>query len=76
MVDILHGDVPVMLDVLHLLTVSVWLLQSLDNKSCSRRTNRNLKFVPSGIYKHTKKLKLVNLGDNMNTYSSLPILHG
>ena len=33
MVDILHCDVSIMLDILHLLAVSVWLLKSLYNKS-------------------------------------------
>ena len=44
--DVVHGDVAVVLDVLHLLPVPGRLLQSLDDKSCSRWTNRNLKFVP------------------------------
>ena len=38
-VDILHSNVAIVLDILHLLAVSVRLLQGLDNKSCSRGTN-------------------------------------
>ena len=42
MINVLHGDVAVVLDVLHLLTVSVGLLQSLDDKSSCGRTYCNL----------------------------------
>jgi hypothetical protein len=41
-INVLHGDVAVVLDVLHLLTVSVWLLKSLDDKGSCGRTHCNL----------------------------------
>ena len=43
LVDIVHGDVAAVLDVLHLLPVPVWLLKSLDNESCSRGADGNLR---------------------------------
>ena len=42
MVDVLHGDVAVVLDVLHLLTVAVRFLQSLDNHGSGRGTDGDL----------------------------------
>ena len=40
--DVIHGDVSVVLDVLHLLPVSVGLLQGLDQEGSSRGTDSNL----------------------------------
>ena len=42
MVDVLHGDVTVVLDVLHLLAVTVGLLQSLDNQGSGGGADSNL----------------------------------
>merc|ERR1719166_571715 len=40
--DVIHGDVSVVLDVLHLLPVSVGFLESFDDESSGRGTNSNL----------------------------------
>ena len=42
MVDVLHGDVTVVFDVLHLLTVTVRLLQGLDDQSRGRGADSDL----------------------------------
>ena len=42
LVDVVHGDVPVVFDVLHLLTITVRLLQSLDDHSSGRGTDGDL----------------------------------
>ena len=41
-VDVLHGNVAIVLDVLHLLSVSMRFLKSLDYEGGCRWTDRNL----------------------------------
>ena len=43
MVDVVNGDVAVVLDVLHLLTITVGLLQSLDDQGSRGGADGNLK---------------------------------
>ena len=65
MVDVLHGDVTVVLDVLHLLAVTVGLLQSLDNHSSGGGADSDLK-----IFELRGKTKNISAPD-----LRLPVLH-
>ena len=61
-VDILHSDVSVVLDILHLLAVSMWFLESLDNHSSSRRTNSNLKKQHQLLNLNKKNGRMLGIG--------------